>query len=150
MQTTRVRARFAYVCSLSACLILGVLLKPSADVFPQRSEVAFGGRVSRCKSEQRTASLDDLGSNANRRDSVVEAHSISGACRRAVVVKQNQLSRANAIAWLTCAFRGFIHRVADFGCSGLLRRWPVSRRQRRSPSSCTRHRLPAFRESRGG
>jgi len=82
-----------------AWLIFNVLLNPSADVSPQCAERAFGRRVSRSKSDKRAASLDDLSPNANWRDSVVEAHGISGACRRAVVVEQNQLSRANAIAW---------------------------------------------------
>ena len=103
-----------------AWLTRGVLLNPSADVSPQCAELAFGRRVSRSKSDKRAASLDDLSPNANWRDSVVEAHGISGACRRAVVVEQNQLSRANAIAWPFSVLCGTIHRVAHFGRSACL------------------------------
>ena len=95
---------------------LSVLLNPSADVSPQCAEVAFGRRVPRSKSDERASPLHYFGPNGDGRDSVVEAHGISGACRRAVVVEQHQLSRANAIAWLFSVFRGVIHRVADFGC----------------------------------
>ena len=82
-------------------------------MFSERAKIAFGGRVARSESDERSTPLDYSRPDLNRRDSVAETHDVPGACRRAVSIEKNQFSTSNAIAWLFWFICFLIHRVAE-------------------------------------
>jgi hypothetical protein len=68
----------------------GVLLMPTADVLPQRSQVALCWIVSRRQRDQLSAPLHDLGVYHDWRHSVAESHCVTGLYRNSVIIQQNK------------------------------------------------------------